>query len=762
MLKVVRSFLGRPPVEPPFEPPPRSSPFSTAAGGRHYLWRGYGPGRGSNVIAVWDPSTELWNLLPTSGPLPPGEWGGCSVCVGHCLYTFGGYDESSYYNDMSKLDLDTLQWTKVQTSGSQPMKKHGCGLVHVNERTLCCFGGLGIKGPTQPGSTFTKSEAVSGSGRTNEFHFFDTQNGVWSSPELRGERPPPCDDFTFTMMDQHRAVFFGGFQSDRRVNDVYLFDFRTMEVTKVKPVLEEPWPVERLGHAACCLNYGQDHPQLMVYGGVGNGIKPLGDMWILDVDTGKWTEVTPPKSMTPRYYHSITATSLGPGLTDDVLVFGGHLYTYENVADTTILRFEATGPTASVAGLSAGKWALVDVAHNNTRGSAQRLSKKRIRQATARASSVSETSDHSSQDRVKALEQQLRAAQQREHDTQRRHQLQLQEKDRELTEANHRHGDAEERAQLAEQREQATQLLLQEKYRELAEANRYHGDAETRNQALIAEMDRIQEGLRRSDRRAQLAEERADGLETQWVVHREEITMTERQLGCGGWGVVKVAKFRGIKVAAKTLYEQLNSDYYRHVFIREMNMAARLRHPHLVQFIGATLEGKMIILTELMATSLRRVLEGGRISREHILSISVQVCQALNYLHLMQPDPVIHRDISSANILLNPLPNGHWRAKVTDYGSVNTLRALATENPGNPVYAAPEAITPSLQSTKMDMFSLGVLLIEMCSGQFPSDDGRERLLLTIQDRQFFDIISRCIDRERDNRPTAQQLLNELH
>ena len=371
-----------------------------------------------------------------------------------------------------------------------------------------------------------------------------------------------------------------------------------------------------------------------------------------------------------------------------------------------------TGPSASVAGPSAGKWALVDVAHNDTRGSAQRLSEKRIRQATARASSVSETSDHSSQDRVRALEQQLRAAEQREHDIQRRHQLQLEEKDREL----------------------AIKDL------ELTEANRRHGDAE---------------------RRAQLAEERAEGLETQWVVHRGMIQMTERQLGGGGWGVVKVAKFRGIEVAAKTLYEQLSSIYYRRMFIREMNMAARLRHPHLVQFIGATLEGEMIILTELMATSLRRVLEGGRISREHILSISVQVCQALNYLHLMQPDPVIHRDISSANVLLNPLPNGCWSAKVTDYGSVNTLRMLNTVNPGSPVYAAPEAGNPSLQSTKMDMFSLGVLLIEMCSDQFPSQEERESLFLTIQDRQFSDIISRCIDRERDNRPTARQLLNEL-
>ncbi len=170
-----RSFLSRPPVpvdpsaDPSVEPPPCSSQFSAAADGHHYLWRGIGPELGSNIIAVYDPSTELWSLLPTTGPLPPGEYDGCSVCVGRCLYAFGGQG-SSFFNDMGKLDLDTLQWTEVQTSGSQPIKKQGCGLVRVNERTLCCFGGIGIEGPTQPGSTFT-------SGRTNEFHFLDTQNG---------------------------------------------------------------------------------------------------------------------------------------------------------------------------------------------------------------------------------------------------------------------------------------------------------------------------------------------------------------------------------------------------------------------------------------------------------------------------------------------------------------------------------------------------------------------------------------------------------
>ena len=170
-------------MDAPIEPSPRFYTFSTAADGRHYYWRGgWGPTRGSNIIAVYDSSTELWSLLPTTGPLPPGERGGCSVCVGRFLYTFGGYDGSSYVNDMSKLDLDTLQWTKVQTSGSQPMKKAVCGLVRVNERTLCCIGGYGIEGPTQPGSTFTRH--TNGHGWTNEFQFFDVENGNAIPPDL--------------------------------------------------------------------------------------------------------------------------------------------------------------------------------------------------------------------------------------------------------------------------------------------------------------------------------------------------------------------------------------------------------------------------------------------------------------------------------------------------------------------------------------------------------------------------------------------------
>ncbi len=59
----------------------------------------------------------------------------------------------------------------------------------------------------------------------------------------------------------------------------------------MEPAQGEPWPVERSRHAACCLNYGQDHPQLLVHGGLGND-STLGDVWILSVDTVKWSEVS--------------------------------------------------------------------------------------------------------------------------------------------------------------------------------------------------------------------------------------------------------------------------------------------------------------------------------------------------------------------------------------------------------------------------------------------------------------------------------------
>ena len=172
------------------------------------------------------------------------------------------------------------------------------------------------------------------------------------------------------------------------------------------------------------------------------------------------------------------------------------------------------------------------------------------------------------------------------------------------------------------------------------------------------------------------------------------------------------------------------------------------------------MDTEKVILMELMPTSLRQHLADNAPSIPSTAfrcSVSLNVARALNYLHLMQPDSIIHRDISSANVLLEPL----WRAKVTDYGSVNLQNQLTTKNPGNPVYSAPESCDPSMQTTKMDIFSFGVLLVEMCTAQFPEVATREAMIRSISERHWVDMIRGCIQGDQQQRPSASRIITQL-
>ena len=319
----------------------------------------------------------------------------------------------------------------------------------------------------------------------------------------------------------------------------------------------------------------------------------------------------------------------------------------------------------------------------------------------------------------------------------------------------------------SEQSLQSTQAEKQALERALQESQLRERDLQERVTTAEQSTQEAEQRAVEAERRAREAQERGreepDEGEPSWLVHREEINLTEEELGRGGWGVVRVATFRGARIAAKCLYRALSYGYWQNVFSREMNMAARIRHPNLLQFIGATLEGELIILTELMPTSLRAVLERARepLPHQQISTISLDIARALNYLHLMQPTPLIHRDVSSANVLLEPQPNDSWKAKVSDYGSVNLLENLRTVGPGNPVYAAPEANIPPLQSPKMDIFSFGVLLVEMCTARFPEVADRERLIRSIQQPDMVALIRWCLAEERDDRPSASDIITEL-
>ena len=219
-------------------------------------------------------------------------------------------------------------------------------------------------------------------------------------------------------------------------------------------------------------------------------------------------------------------------------------------------------------------------------------------------------------------------------------------------------------------------------------------DKEERNKELERKLSAVQQKLDEYE----MKEPR------DWVISRDEIHITDTRLGVGAWGEVVLGRFRGSKVAVKQIHELIISPHNRRLFEREMKIASRCRHPCMLQFIGATNdEGSPLFVTELMESSLRALLkQQPPLSCTDISVIALDVAQALNYLHKSEP-PIIHRDISSANVLLWR-QGDHWRGKVSDYGTANFIRKNMTVGPGAVNYSSPEASTGH-QTTKVKLTS---------------------------------------------------------
>ena len=186
------------------------------------------------------------------------------------------------------------------------------------------------------------------------------------------------------------------------------------------------------------------------------------------------------------------------------------------------------------------------------------------------------------------------------------------------------------------------------------------------------------------------------------ITKPETVTIsTDDILGKGGYGIVYSGNFCGAKVAVKQYYEVILSPYNLQILEREIKIASQCRHPNLLQMICTTKNEKncLLLVTEFMDMALRKLLEQratekSRLELSQIKLISLDVARGLNYLHLKTPNPIIHRDVSSSNVLLMMENRSVRKAKISDYGSANFMQACNTENPGAALYAAPEAKKP--------------------------------------------------------------------
>ena len=313
--------------------------------------------------------------------------------------------------------------------------------------------------------------------------------------------------------------------------------------------------------------------------------------------------------------------------------------------------------------------------------------------------------------------------------------------------------------------------LLQKQFEELkSEAKHYRTLYEQEHEDHLLTKQDIN---RLTMERVQI-EETARGYANSWKITHNEITTTPRELGRGGWGLITVGFFREQKVAVKQLYKIIMGENTLAVMHREIDTMSRLHHPNLLLFIGAALDhpsGNPLIITEIMDTSLRQAYEKNQIKEKNTkLSILRDTAAGLNYLHC-HPDEIIHRDVSSANVLLESRGPNKWRAKLSDFGSANIARNAFTQAAGAAVYSSPESIAVVTvarrkrpqQTTKMDVFSYGVLLCEVMTCRFPEVDKFEAMLqsISVSSPPIGNIIQLCIEDEPKDRPTMKRVINQI-
>ena len=285
---------------------------------------------------------------------------------------------------------------------------------------------------------------------------------------------------------------------------------------------------------------------------------------------------------------------------------------------------------------------------------------------------------------------------------------------------------------------------------------------------LTAERDGLQYNFHELQKQVQeTQQQREPQISDKDVVSYEEVKLTQSMLGTGAWGYVVMGRFRGKVVAAKCLHKDILSRFSKSQVQREISIMAELRHPNLVLFIAAVLDaptGPMII-TELLSYTLRRAYQEEIItSRLGKLSVMQDVAMALNYLHLHHK-PIIHRDISSTNVLLEELAHKQWRAKLSDFGSANLVRLASTPGEGALVYSAPEMRTEAHkpQDPSADVYSYGVLLCEVVTSSFPDHTRLAGMLETARTESpdVSNIIEMCLLENPSSRPTMGVVITQL-
>ncbi|CAM6019135.1 unnamed protein product [Sphagnum balticum] len=274
----------------------------------------------------------------------------------------------------------------------------------------------------------------------------------------------------------------------------------------------------------------------------------------------------------------------------------------------------------------------------------------------------------------------------------------------------------------------------------------------------------------------------------------------EHKVGTGGHGTVYKGMLEtGLTVAVKkTNHVDISGSQQ---FLNEVLVLSQVNHRNLVKLHGCCLETEIPILVYEyvpngnLSEHLRGEKPGTHLNWAKRMQIAIETAEAISYLHSAASPPIYHRDVKSANILLDHT----FGVKVSDFGISRLMNQpdathVSTAVQGTPGYLDPEYFHSYHLTEKSDVYSFGVILLELITSKYPLDFNREEKevnltamcvpqikkgnvdaivdpkLLNAEDfaearheiEGVANLATHCLAAQRDDRPCMKQVTEELH
>ncbi|KAH7657790.1 Non-specific serine/threonine protein kinase protein [Dioscorea alata] len=257
----------------------------------------------------------------------------------------------------------------------------------------------------------------------------------------------------------------------------------------------------------------------------------------------------------------------------------------------------------------------------------------------------------------------------------------------------------------------------------------------------------------------------------EWNIDFSELTVGTR-VGIGFFGEVFRGIWNGTDVAIKVFLEQDLTTENMEDFCNEISILSCLRHPNVILFLGACMKPPHLsMVTEYMEMGSLYYLihmsgQKKKLSWRKKLKFIRDICKGLMYMHRMK---IVHRDLKSANCLVNK----YWTVKICDFGLSRVMTDVPMRDEssaGTPEWMAPELIRNEPITEKCDIFSLGVIMWELCTLSRPWEGisavkviyevANEGTRLEVPEGPIGKLISECWA-EPDMRPSCQEILTRL-